>query len=223
MMDDKKIIAKIKALKNIKPDKNWVLQTKMDILGSSSREDELRNWLRKQAKFLIPALSLSLVAFFLYNSYYRTIPAPESEAPVNSEGLEAVANSLKTVESNLVEATNSLGKVNEPKKVLKIKQTVNTALESGKEIVAAAKTMSAEPQDSGQVLAAVSGVENALKEMRETYLARQEILASQLIEDLENSFLSDPQKELLQEAKNYYQNNDFENALIKAVEASQTR
>jgi len=48
-------------------------------------------------------------------------------------------------------------------------------------------------------------------------------IAEQQIKDLENSSLTENQEKLLNEAKEYFEAGDYSNALIKTIEASQTK
>jgi len=221
-MTENELISKFKDLKSIQPDKKWVLTTKTQILGEPQREQFSLNWLTNRAFLAVPALIAILIAgIFFYN---RNIVSPEI-AFVDSAALEAITTGLKTIESNIVHATVDLEKVKEPKRVLQFKEALDLTIESGEKVVDAVKKIVEEPKDkkSPEVLAALTDMESALQDMKEIYAQKQKELAKELIEDLENRELTEEQETLLENAKNYYNEGNFAEALIKAIEVSQER
>jgi len=219
-MREAEVISKIKELKQIQPDKNWILMTKNQILGETQKAGfltGLKNW----AILVIPVLVIIfLTGIFLYN---KEITSPE--IAFSPEEIEAISTGLRTVESNITQATADLEKVKEPTKVLEVKESVLSTIENGGKVVKAVKKIVETPKKESppQVLTVIRGVEDALEEMEKTYLEKEKELAKQLIEDLENRELTENQKALLEEAKKYYNEGDFGEALIKVIEVSQIR
>ena len=225
-MEEKELIARIKKLQNIQPDRAWVLATKAYILGENEEATGRLpafnfNFFQSQktAFLMIPAMmAILLIGFFFYNR--NTVP--NERIVVEPAVLESITNDLKTVESNIAQATADLEKVKEPERVLEIKPMVLSTIENGEKIVSAAKKLVKKPNyQPGQVLTAIDKMENALGEMEETYLDKQKELAGELIKDLKERSLTKEQENLLIEAEKCYNQGDFSGALIKVIEISQ--
>ena len=224
-MTEKELISKIKALKSIQPEKDWVLMTKTQILGGRQRP-ALFNWFTSRAFLMVSALTIVLIGgIFFYNNSVITPKISPKTVSVDPATLEAITTGLRTVESDIVRATANLEKVKTPTKVLEVKDTVSSALENGERIVTVAKKLTEEPKDKKppEVLTAISGVESALENMEETYFEKQKDMAERLIKELEEKSLTEEQKALFKEAKDYYNEGNFSEALMKAIEASQIR
>lgn len=226
------IILKIKQLRNIEPDKNWVKHTKLFVLG---QEEERQSsfftfeWINSRVLLIVPTLLLVIaVGTFFYN---RNILYPEV-ASVDVEMLERISSSLREVESNIVKTTANLEKINGPEKALEVQEMVNSALENGDMIVSVTKEMVERPKplNKPQAFTAINEVEYAadnlkyaLNDMEETYLNKQKELAEDLIKDLESRDLTEQQSLLLEQAKNSYNLGMFDKALMTALEASKAR
>jgi hypothetical protein len=224
-MTEKELILKIKKLRTVQPDREWIQLTKSQILGEAQTSFTFHSWLKNRAFLVAPALAIILVVgVFLYSNRHQ-IFIEQPGIAVDPAILEAVTTGLRTVELDVVKATAHLQKAKDPQRVLGAQDSISSALESGERIVAAAKKLSEKPQnqekEAPKVMTVITGVENALEEMEKTYTEKQKELAGQLIEELENSILQDFQKELVEEAKNHYNQGNFSEALIKAIEASQ--
>jgi len=217
-MQESELVAKIKKLKQIRPERAWVLATKTQISGK--RESLFSfNWLINRVLFVLPVIVVLLAVVFVYN---RNITKPQVVS-LDPETLAAITTGLRTAELGIQQISADLGKVNEPKKVAEIKNTVGSTIESGEKLVTTFKKFVKKPAQESQTLAALSRVEDALGNLDQTYADKQKEMAKQLIQDLEGKELTSLQKSRLEEAKTYYNNGDFGEALIKAIDISQVR
>jgi hypothetical protein len=226
------IILKIKQLKSIEPDKNWVKNTKLFVLSQGETVQSsffTFEWINSRVLLVVPALLLIVaVGTFFYN---RNILYPEI-ASVDVEMLEKISIGLRAVESDIVKTTANLEKIDGPEKALEVQEMVNSALENGDMVVSFTKEMVERPKplNKPQVFTAINEVEYAadnlkyaLDDMEETYLNKQKELARNLIEDLESRDLTEQQSLLLEQAKNSYNLGMFDKALMSALEASKSR
>jgi galactitol-specific phosphotransferase system IIB component len=85
----------------------------------------------------------------------------------------------------------------------------------GKDIIVQTQELEKNKEKIEKTLATQIGTE----ELENVYKG----LAEQQIKDLENSSLTESQTKILAEAKEYFQAGDYSNALIKTIEASQTK
>lgn len=218
-MNENELVEKIKILKSIKPDQNWVLNTKTQILGQSHRESlsmaGITDWLRGRAFLVLPSvIALLLMGIFAYNNLISL-----EKTSQDAEALEAVASNLGLVYSNLLATAVNLEKVQQADKIVKVKDSVDSALKNGQKLVVAARETAAESKKvSPDVLAAIVDVENALDRVETVYSEKEKQVAENLIQDLENRSLTEEQQALLEQAKEYYVQGMFNEALIKLLE-----
>jgi len=226
-------ILKIKELKQIEPEKGWIKTTKNHIMGQIEKEPFFFNlnfgWLTNNLSLAAPVfLALFVIgALFFYNKniFYTQIA-------LNDLGrLEQIRNSLQMAESDIIKTTNNLERVGEAERVLRVKEMINSAIENGDKVVEATRKMVGIPvrDETPEVFTTISGVEYAaqnleyaLEDMEEAYLEKQKEMARNLIEELEAKSLSEEQKIILEQAKEDYNEGRFDEALEKAIGASQT-
>ena len=164
--------------------------------------------------------SILIIAVIIIGVFFYNI----DQNPQETASLELIASELKIATSDFLEAIDSLEKVQTLENALEIKQKVFTAIESGEKVVATAKQVAEMPEQvSPQVLAAITIMESALEDVEENYAAKQKQLAGQLIKDLKTQELTENQVIALEQAEKYYNDNNFAEALIKAIEASQSK
>lgn len=204
-MEEKDLIAKIQALKRIEPEKGWVKTARNQVLGPVF-----------DPKILLFVPAILIAGLFYYNNLNQRLALEKTE-------LEVMTLNLKTLQGNLAKTTVELGKISQPEKAVAVEKDVVSSIERGREVVRVAKEMAKRPKDSSKTLATIDEVEAALSEMEASYAEKQKQLASRMIGDLEKSSLNENQKSLLEEAEECYNKGDFSNALIKTIEASQSR
>ncbi len=229
------LILKIKELKNVRPERKWMKATKAKILVEErislrrvfdeAKEMANFNWLKERSYLLVPGfLMVVVIGIFAYNQ----VMLRRETASVDITALETISKGLRTVQDGINKTTNSLGKIDEPKKAMEIQEMVKAAIEEGGKIVSATQKIVEKPKESKnspQVYSVISGVENAgqdlkyaLEDMEQTYLEKQKEVARTLIEELGAKNLSEENTKLLEQAKNDYNNGLFGEALTKAIE-----
>lgn len=236
-MSQEQIITQLKTLKSIRPDQGWVFSTKAQILSQSSREQfSIMDFIKNRAFLVVPSIAIICIAgIFLYNNMISLQTASQE-----AEALEAMASNLTAIGFNVLQAVNDLENIQEAGKMAEVQQTIASTIANGEKIVENVKKMVEEQQEEHilaqdqdlpealpgafpEVLAVVIQVEKALEDMKETYIQKQKSLAQQLIQDLKTRSLTENQELLLEQAQEYYDNQEFDEALIKAIAASQLR
>lgn len=223
------LILKIKGLRQIRPEKEWILSTKAQILkGTDQERYALRlDWLTSRSFLIFPAILVILsLGLLLYNKniLYPTVVSSDLET------LRMVSDNLKVVMVSLDQTTEILDKIEEPERALKVGEKISSTLKSGEKMVEASRRMVEAPRankNSPETFSAISdaeyaveSVEYALQDMEETYLGKQKQLTLELIKDLENRSLNEEQARLLDEAKEHYNRGEFDQALEKACQSS---
>ena len=224
-MNEQELIEKIKIL-HIEPDKQWVSLTKKQILNSSPKKMSFGffNWLFNQGIAVAFGLSIIVLAgVFLYNNMVSF-----QMAELDVQTLETVISHLGAVQSDLNTAMFDLNKVQDPNQVVQLQETVGLTVASGKKVVQGVKKMVETKagekliqEKSPDVLTALTEIETTLTDIEETMAQKQKALAEQLISEWEQKSLTEEQQKLLEQAKTYYDNQEFDQALIKAIEVSQ--
>jgi len=221
-MTEKEVIEKIKVLKQIKPEKNWVFLTKERILGKEPIF----------FPFLKPAFAGLLFILILFGLSFTSLPgqpfylikklaekgetvfAPEEEKPKlelelankKLEELSKIAqkNDTKKLAPAIDEAKESVAKAS--KNLVKSKKV-------NKEIVQKALELESKKQEVEKVLGTkITESENENPTM---------FVAKYLIESLENKSLNENQKEVLGKAKEFFENQDFAKVLELLLPMSQ--
>ena len=240
-MNEKTLIGKIEILRQIRPRKNWVILTKKRILGEERTLaglflDSFRLF---QGLFFQYRLALaSLVLLFVLGGTFafaqkslpgeplfvikkmtektRAVFVAENERPkvqleLANKRLEDLAKIAETNDvRKLAPAIDEFqANVSEAAKNLTKAKTV------GKDIILQTQELEKNKEKIEKTLATQIGTE----ELENVY----KDLAEQQIKDLENSSLTESQTKLLAQAKEYFEAGDYSNALIKTIEASQTK
>jgi len=213
MITEREVIEKIKILKQIKPEKNWVFLTKEKILGKPLF-----------FPFLKPAFAGLLFILILFGLSFTSLPGepfylikklvergqtvfvPEEERPK----LE-----LELANKRLEE----LSKIAERNDVKKLAPAINEAKES---VAKATKNLVKSKKVDKEIAKKTLELEKKKKEIEKvlgTKITEEEtenptkLVAKYLIEDFESRTLTDEQKQILEKAKVYFENGDFEKVL----------
>ena len=227
-MDEREIIKKIKELRHIKPNKDWVCLTRKVILENIPEQREQRReparipWFSFQSPVFLTAMVAMAVLLIIGIFAITDINTPLFQAELTGSEYNALLLSLQELEENLNQTTIGLKKVKTPQSVLEVKEAVNSTVEHGERVVSRAKKIKEPKQEPKQeILSVLSEVENALSEMKETSQEIQKEIASREIEELKQGGLSEIQKEILREAEERYNEGRYAEALEKIIEASQ--
>ena len=221
-MTQDQFIKNLKQLKQIKPNQNWVVFNKTQILGQEEKtfENFFSVLWRKPAYATIVAvilLAIGIAGFLLVETPEKVVvyqpkelvePAVEKEIILALEGLQKEINEL----------TEGLRKIEEPQKVLEARNVIVPTIEATRKLVVEVEKLEQEIEDKQDkiltVKTRVDGLENTLDE-------RLAIITSRLIQDLKTKTLTDIQQEILEKAELAYQDGDYAGALIDAMHVRQ--
>lgn len=222
------LISQIKGLKQIQPEKSWVKATKSQILTDIHQEPVVNfDWLSSRSALILPVVIFFIaVGSFFYN---KNVLYPEM-ASVDLEILDSISFGLRSAETDIIKTTVNLENIEKAKTAVEVQEMVKSTLENGEKVLVVARKMAEQPEvvkRLTQIFAAMNGVEYAtenleyaLDDMEEAYWTKQKDLAKALIEDFETKALTQEQELLLQEAKNYYNESRYSEALAKVIEIS---
>jgi len=202
-MTNWQLISKIKKLRKIKPRKDWVVLLKERLLEEEDTSLVFDWNLILKPIFVFSVIGIMITAGIVFISL--TKPSQDNIS-VNSQ-TENLNVALKNLGNELAKTNAIIKELNGTS--TNIMKNVASTVEKGKIVVEEARKY--------PILASITDeVDNNLNEMaKET--------AKQAIESFEKSSLNENQMSLLKEAEEYYNKGEYENALNKAIEASQTK
>lgn len=229
---ESEIIGEIKKLQEIKPDEKWVSFTKENILGKPKKEVFFH--------FFKPAISiaLSLILIVSVVSFSQnSLPGdPLYKVKTITENIKAnflAFNEIKKVDYNLKIAQERLKEIEKIVKSDKIEKLPEAlvALEKSKENLNKVVSKIKEPKEIKKIIPKIKETQQKEQEIltiitqqnSESKEPTEKILADYLIKNLEKATLTEKQKELLTQAEEFFQKGDWQNAYIKALQASQIK
>lgn len=207
-MQEHQLIKKIKELRQIKPNKDWVSFAKNRILGL--REEE--KWctslfftpIRRPALVVAPLVVLAAVLgglFVYFNFLPSQVPivtrAPEKQEP------EQIVSSLEELQSRLEKVTlglNDLKKVKDPNQALVMTEIVKATAKNGEEIVGQIKSL--------------ASLGDAYRELGEKANNTQIEMMGNYIEYLSQRSLTEEDELRLQKAIEYYNEGKYTEAML---------
>lgn len=233
-MEEKELIVKIRELRQIKPNQNWVIFNKRQILAKESeRGFEFLQF------FLLRPFSISLMIIFVvfgaFGFAQNSLPGDllypikkftEKSQIVFVSGKEKSKIDLELTNKRL-EELNQITQKNEVKKIvpainefqssvskaaknlIKSKNVDKKIIEETKRIVETKETIE---RTLGTNIGGEEEVENISK-----------VVVERLIKDLEKRTLTESQGRIFEEAKNFFENENCSEALIKILELNQNK
>ncbi|RLF34025.1 MAG: hypothetical protein DRN07_00980 [Thermoplasmata archaeon] len=229
-MNEQEIIAKLRVLEEIKPRRDWMKNTLRDITGQRTYLVNF-NFLKTPA-FSFAILMIVLVAL----SWLGLFNQPKSD-DFKTAVLEIAENDVYDYNYYLEKASKVLEKAKTIDQTDKKSQVVKEAKEALEKAVEKLPSHPKNPKESGKIVEKVKVIKKNLaalgeeakeltkptkqleektKEMIENEIYRIKVEAELAM--LENRTLTDEQKELLKEAKNDYNNQDYLSALEKILQ-----
>ena len=223
-MKDSQLIKKIKELRQIKPNRDWVSLTKREILGEK-KDKQIINWLFtpiRRPTFVIRTVMVAvlILAGSLFYLYYLNSQTPQiSFSNLNffqkQQENENLIASLQELETSLNKITFSLNnlknlKDKDPKQALAVTEVVRVTANNGQNSLKEMK----EKTSSKKVLAALTEMEDSFQELGETSSNLQTEIIESLFQDLSQRTLSEDDQNRLQKAKDYYNEGNIEQAMI---------
>ena len=214
MRTEKEIIKKIKLLKQIKPEKKRVFLTKEKILGKEPLF----------FPFLKPAFAGLLFVLILFGLSFTSLPGEpfylikklaERGQTVFIPDEQKPKLELELANKRLEE----LSKIAEKNDVKKLAPAINEAKES---VAQATKNLVKSKKVDKEIVQKTLQLEKKKQEVEKvlgTKITEEEtenptkLVAKYLMEDLENRTLTEEQKQILEKAKEYFENGDFAKVL----------
>jgi hypothetical protein len=227
-MKERELIKKIKKLRQIKPNKDWVSLTKREILGEEKNE-QILSWLFtpiRRPAFVVRTIMVAVIIltgsfFYLYylNANFSQISFSNLPFSKNQENQNLVA-SLEELEVSLNKITTSLENLKNSKnqkEALAVAQVVKVTAVNSQNLLKGMK----DKASSKKVLAALTEVENSFQELGETSSNLQIEIIESLFQDLAQRTLSPEDQNRLQKAKDYFNEGKVEEAMILLMRIGQ--
>lgn len=226
MLTENQLIQKIQELKQIKPDKDWVVLCKRRILPESSSWQEQLSIIfgNLPRLFLQPkpvlAVSITLILLVAGLVFYLDREPTEiaQQLPAELEQAKMIVIALEELQTEVNQATKELKKIQEPQKVLEARNVVVPTIEAARNIIVETERLEQDIRNKQDRILAVKTSIDELESALDEALAIQ---AKRLIQDLETKTLTETQKQVLEQAKTAYQKGDYNIALINAVFVTQ--
>jgi histidyl-tRNA synthetase len=229
MEEYQQIIKELQNLKKIKPDKEWVIKTKAEIL-----KEEKTSWFFVLKPALIAGFSLLLlfgVNIFAQNSLPGTPLYPLKKVAEDSQKLFIPEEKLPLYQIELtekrLEELEKVVKENDTRKISPALSEFNSVKKETEKKIQ--EIVQKNPQKAEEIAPQLLKIEKKENEvltalgLNDTKKESLKNLAESLIKSLENSSLSDSQLEILKSAKDAFEKGDYSTALEMAIKASQTR
>ena len=226
MLTENQLIQKIQELKQIKPDKDWVVLCKRRILPESSSWQEQLSIIfgNLPRLFLQPkpvlAVSITLILLVAGLVFYLDRDPTEiaQQLPAELEQAKMIVIALEELQTEVNQATKELKKIQEPQRVLEARNVVVPTIEAARNIIVETERLEQDIRNKQDRILAVKTSIDELESALDEALAIQ---AKRLIQDLETKTLTETQKQVLEQAKTAYQKGDYNIALINAVFVTQ--
>lgn len=227
MIEEKKLIKKLRSLNRIKPDKKWVFLTKKKILNGG---------LIEFFPFFQPVYAgvfLILIFIGLFGVSQKSLPGEPLYyiKKISEETQKVFLSETEKPKTNL-ELTNKkleeLKKVAEKNDLKKLLPAINEVKVVSNE---AAKSLIKVKEPNNEIVEKTKNyIQN--KALAQKFLGIEldtaldetyKVLAEEEITKLENSSLTEEQIKILEEAKDLLKKQEYANAFLKVIELTQTR
>ena len=232
-MNENQIISKIKLLKQIKPDKDWVVFTKNQILkekqGFSFSFKELFSYFSLkifQPAVIIPALLILVIAGFLI--FANNLPEQPKLAQSPIEQAKVITPAIEELHLAIAQTTEELKKIEteNPEKILEINKAVTSVISESELIISKSqelvkdieleidKGINDDAQQEGQILATqLESFQNTVTKIRDYHNQSMARAVEREINNLRDRSLTEEQEQLLEQAEQYFQQGQYNQAL----------
>jgi hypothetical protein len=220
-MNEKELINKIKQLKEIKPEKSWVIFCREQI---SKQKDQIPFVsLFHPVKFALqlfnrvkPAYVISTVVILLIVSitgfFFLKDRPIENQILVELEPTSAKKEIVVALEDLQVEMDRTikvLKEMKKPQEILKARNIILPTLETTKNLVFKMEEI--------EVKKEVMVLTTKMNELENTLNERTAVVVKDLIKFLETRMLTEVQQEILEQARKDYEQGNYHQALINAM------
>jgi len=232
-------VRKIKKLKNIKPDKDWVSLTKEEILGETKgvrfeQANQMINWLFLPVKNhvlaarVVVVASVLLVTAVLGSYYYLSNIASNVAIELQSSLSNIMAtlsrdrdlnDSLQELQLTLAKIDSSLDSLKQTrnKEALVTTEVVRATAANSKNVLQGIK----KNVSSKKTLASITEIENGFEKIEEKSAGIQREMISAYLEDLKGRSLNQEDEERLEKAEEYFKQGKDSEALILIMKIGQ--
>jgi hypothetical protein len=219
-MTEKELINKIKQLKQIKPQEDWVVFCKRQIFKEEDKVSiislfhsvKFASQLFNKVKpaYLVSVVLMLLVVvitgFFFFQDKPKVLVQPELVEPAPAK---EIILALKDLQTEMDGAVEKLRKLKKPQQILEARNIVIPTLETARDLIVEVERTEAK-EESKTLAVRVDNLENTLKE-------RTAVVAGNLIKFLETRTLTESQQEILNQAKKDYNQGNYHQALINMM------
>lgn len=224
-MTEKELIGKLQELRQIKPQNEWVVFAKAQILTEKEAKRSLAPFGRFSEIFKIfqfkpvfatatavMLLIVGIAGFFIFTNQEKQVEVAQIPTIVPDSTQEIIL-ALEDLQKEINLATESLKEIKEPHKVLESRNTVVPFVATAREMIAEIEKLELEQNVDNKILALIKGVEkfdNAQK-------SAEARTANYLIQRWKTVTLTEAQQEVLKQAEQAYANRDYAQALINVM------
>jgi len=223
---DKELINKIQILKEIKPRNEWVFSAKQRIFEEPAPVIHVSSRISwgffLKPAFALPVALLLACSTFLYISNVNDIKTAQLEYDMKVAQISALSPVLESLQANISLAKENMDKASagDLRTALKIKDNAENVSKSGTEVISEAKRIVAQATSSDEsgdrILASVIDAERALEDYQESY----QMFVKRMIEDAEHYYLGAEEQIKLENAKQYYEKGEYNQALMEIYRIS---
>jgi len=227
-MEEKQLIKKIKELRQIKPNKDWVFLTKNQILGE---KEEIKtrqfsfNWLfspiRRPAFVLRGTIAAAIILtgafFYLYYLNSQSLQLPLSnfsqqskKSSLQDKNLVASLQNLQFSLNQISSSLNNLKNSRNPREVLVMTEIAKATVRNGAGLIKQIKQKSS----SRKVLTSLNQVQASIEDVQKSSLEVQKATIESLINDLKQRSLQEEDENRLQKAVEYYNEGKIAESMI---------
>lgn len=229
-MEDYQVINKIKKLQQIKPNKDWVIFTKREILQEEAEKIQagnlLWNWLFRPGLkpiLILPILLLLIVGINFQLSKSEDTPniSGLDESYPKTQDAQALVLALENLQTGVSEMIESFEGIEKPstKDIMEVGPKLALSVKSGKSIVNEIKGLGPGEVLGDKVTELGDSLDNIANFYFEDYI-EEELEKLETLND--KDLLPEFYQEDLMEVREYYQGNDYPNAFLKLIEISQS-
>ena len=214
MLTEKELIAKLQSLKQVKPNQDWVVLAKNQILNSPVAPAQTALLVSIMKVFYQPKLAYSLAVFmvavigiFAYTNMNMNVPAQQPQVLVKSnvEQLKLTSQSLATAVVGKQKSDIAIAAV----KVNKATQNLTQAIVENPGL---AKDIAVEVKNNKTYLEILG--DHDLKQSSDMLY---KAIDQQMIDDLKNTTLTESQQKLLDEVTDLYEQGEYAKVLEKIL------
>ena len=231
-MKEREIINKIGELKSIKPNEEWVFSAKRQIFEGEfpviqAKPEFTFNFFSRSAfAFSLMAIIAVSTGFVLYSSNLNDLKVAQNKYEREIAKIQELTPTLESLQLSLAQAKEGLdnAKLSDPREVLIVGKSLDSAVKTGREVLAEAKKMTTEDTTSeemnvaenlkigepeNEALASINDAEKAVEDLENNY----KLFVSKVIEDVSHWYLGPAEMEKLEEAREEHENENYNQAL----------